>query len=141
MDTYTLMCSKMEELQREWEPKEGDRYHYWMSKESEGTGFLDRKDIEDTDNPGMLAYDLDWLPTLDQLVGMMPPFHEFSIIHNPLDSKRQPWQAEIHVKDDSVHMIPCFYGESWMIAAIQALAWARWGKEWDEEKGEWRDGK
>ena len=129
MDTYTLMCSKLEELQREWEPKEGDRYHYWMSKESEGTGFLDRKDIEDTDNPGMLAYDLDWLPTLDQLVEMMPKDFSYTLEYSGV---AEEWIVRVGqngfvTEHDEIK-----------IALLQALAWSKWGKEWDSEKGEWK---
>ena len=124
MDQYTLMCSKLDELQREHKLV-SDEDKVWMDV---GDGIIctyvsayPRK------------YKVVWLPTLEQMIGMIPESNGWVL--NYVDKSINKIPYEVWVENDFEDR--SFWDKDIKIAMIQALAWFKWGKEWDEEKQEW----
>ena len=145
MDHYTLMCSKLEPLQIKASLNPGNWwYHphygnglaiqYWpclhCDYEVEKAFWFDGygiKLLEDLQSPMI------WRPTEGQLMGMISVY--------PYVVKNSPWKSSYPVvvtiwkgkKEEKK-----FFGNNCHTALIQALAWSKWGKEWNKEKGEWK---
>jgi len=156
MDHYTLMCSKLEPLQIKASLNPGNWwYHphygnglaiqYWpclhCDCEVEKAFWFDGygiKLLEDLQSPMI------WLPTLDQLVGMMPKpafwtikAYSFMDIQQDLPDKVQSYT--FYLGEETFQCRKTYHHRDLKIAILQALAWSKWGKEWDEERKEWGD--
>jgi len=125
MDQYTKMCSKLKELQGEWEPTKGD----WVYSVVD----FDVICIADIQIPAIKKFikDFIWFPTLEQLVGMMPK--GYIKICSPTIHGTY-WTVDFTMGANTWNS---FTHTELKIVMLQALAWARWGKKWDKEKGEW----
>ena len=116
-DIYVRMCEKLEELQKEWKPRIGDACYSQKNDYGILLGSHPTKDEI-------------WLPTLEQLVEMMPKDLGYTLRHFGITH-----EYEIDVVGDAEHGL--YDGEDIKVIMLQALIWSCWGKEWDEAKGEW----
>jgi hypothetical protein len=136
MDRYTLMCSKLKQLQEEWEPKVGDTCYSPTEKQyyifgSLGLGYyqdtqkfywIEEKDYSET----LLDKEYySWLPTLEDLIEMLG--EKFRGLDYFYETKIWIAYSVGWFKKDKTHKE----------ALLKLVAYERWGLTWDDEKKDW----
>jgi hypothetical protein len=135
MDRYTLMCSKLTQLQEEWEPETGDWVYRKDKKEkfclyyNEEHGAPPRKYID--------PYTAIYLPSLEDSIGMLEDIlwtiskipGEY-IALNRLDLKAH----------GNLSPRTYFTGKNPQEALLKLLAYERWNLLWSNEKETWEEG-
>jgi len=129
MDTYTLMCSKLPELQEYLQ-------EYWKNKTGEYCKWYDNRfkeirqtiwDINDMRNLRGFEADFIFLPDLEQLIGML---EDYTGEAWDLGVGLSGYEASISINSEC-HI---YQGSTPKEALIQLVAYELWHKTWKEDK-------
>jgi hypothetical protein len=140
MDRYTLMASKLTQLQEGWEPKVGDKIHTTKLKYNYTIQAIYNDGIFHGYNAKgdyctiLNEYNPIYLPFLEQLIGMLEREardNEDAIlicgVRGEYEAKRL-WGEKL------------FKGKTPQEALLKLLAYEKWGLTWSDEKEDWEEG-
>jgi len=132
MDRYTLMCSKLTQLQEEWKPVLGDD-----TTGRTGFGVKTLVSLEDISWINRNRSENFYLPSLEDLIAMLEEINilweirkEFATTKNSIEY----WYCAINCNNEYTGNIP-------KIALLKLAAYERWGLTWSDEKETWEDRK
>jgi len=141
MDRYTLMVSKLTQLQDEWEPKRFDIVWYdnqaWHITSKDPLCYYLRADKQNDlfaskIEKGLLIYK----PSLEALIEMLEEINilweirkEFATTHK---NSIEYWYCAINCNNEYTGNIP-------KIALLKLVAYERWGLIWSDEKKTWEE--